>query len=43
MVKIGNLEVNGKLMLAPMAGVTDAAFRLQCRKRGAALAVTEMV
>lgn len=30
-------------MLAPMAGVTDAAFRLQCRKRGAALAVTEMV
>ena len=43
MVTIGNVEIRGKLVLAPMAGVTDAAFRLQCRRQGAALAVTEMV
>jgi nifR3 family TIM-barrel protein len=30
-------------ILAPMAGVTDVAFRLLCRKYGAGLAVTEMV
>ena len=43
MVKIGNIEINGRLALAPMAGVTDAAFRLVCRSLGAAYAVTEMV
>jgi len=42
-VKIGNIEINGRLALAPMAGVTDAAFRLVCREAGAAYAVTEMV
>ena len=43
MVKIGELELNGRLFLAPMAGVTDAAFRLLCRKHGAALCTTEMI
>ncbi len=43
MVTIGNVEINGRLALAPMAGVTDAAFRLICREQGAALCVTEMV
>lgn len=43
MVKIGNIEINGRLALAPMAGVTDAAFRLVCRSLGAGYAVTEMV
>ncbi len=42
-MKIGNVSVNGKLILAPMAGVTDAAFRIECEKRGAGLAYTEMV
>jgi len=42
-VKIGNVEINGRLALAPMAGVTDAAFRLSCRDKGAALTYTEMV
>ena len=35
--------MNGRLFLAPMAGVTDAAFRLLCRKHGAALCTTEMI
>ena len=43
MVKIGNVELGGRLFLAPMAGVTDAAFRLLCRKHGAALCTTEMI
>lgn len=43
MIKIGNLELNGQLCLAPMAGVTDAAFRMLCRRHGAALCVTEMI
>ena len=42
-MKIGNVEIGGRLALAPMAGVTDAAFRLSCRGKGAALTYTEMV
>lgn len=33
----------GKVILAPMAGVTDVAFRALCKKYGAALTVTEFV
>lgn len=43
MVKIGNVELNGRVTLAPMAGVTDFAFRAVCRSHGAALTTTEMV
>lgn len=43
MVKIGDIELCGNLTLAPMAGVTDFAFRRVCRGLGAALATTEMV
>jgi len=43
MVKIGNIELNGRLTLAPMAGVSDFAFRHICRELGAALTTTEMV
>ena len=43
MVKIGNIEITGRLTLAPMAGVTDFAFRSICREMGAALTTTEMV
>lgn len=42
-MKIGNTEIKGKLCLAPMAGVTDFAFRLVCRELGAAMTTTEMV
>lgn len=43
MVKIGNVEINGRLTLAPMAGVSDFAFRTICSRLGAALTTTEMV
>lgn len=42
-MKIGNIELRGNLTLAPMAGVTDFAFRRVCRALGAALTTTEMV
>lgn len=41
--KIGSLELEGPLILAPMAGVTDQAFRLLCKEQGCSLVVTEMV
>ena len=42
-MRIGSLEFHTPLVLAPMAGVTDAAFRCICRELGADLAFTEMV
>ena len=43
MVSIGTVALAGRVTLAPMAGVTDAAFRGVCRAQGAALTCTEMV
>ncbi len=43
MPKIGPYTLDNKLILAPMAGVTDLPFRQLCRKNGAAMAVSEMV
>lgn len=40
---IGNVKINGKLCLGPMAGVTDLPFRLLCKEKGADLLCTEMV
>ena len=42
-IHIGNIELQGRVTLAPMAGVTDFAFRALCRAQGAALTTTEMV
>ena len=42
-MRIGNVEIESKLYLAPMAGVTDAAFRQICREQGAGLSCTELV
>lgn len=42
-LKIGNVELNNNIILAPMAGVTDLAFRKICKSCGAGLVVTEMV
>ncbi len=42
-MKIDDIELCGNLTLAPMAGVTDFAFRRVCRGLGAALTTTEMV
>ena len=43
MLKIGEIELENPLVLAPMAGYTDAAFRSLCREQGAALTYTEMI
>ena len=43
MFKIGNVEINGKVILAPMAGVTSLAYRNFMKSFGVALTVTEMV
>ena len=42
-MKIGNIQVDNPLFLAPMAGVTDWAFRTVCAQLGAGVTVTEMV
>lgn len=42
-MQIGNIEVTNPLFLAPMAGVTDWAFRTICAQLGAGVTVTEMV
>lgn len=42
-MKIKNLEINGNLFLAPMAGLTDRSFRSVCKGYGAALTYTEMI
>ena len=40
---IGSVHIESRLALAPMAGVTDAAFRQICRELGAGYTVTELV
>ncbi len=42
-MKIGNLELNNNVFLAPMAGITDKPFRELCREFGAGLVYSEMV
>lgn len=42
-MQIGSLQVDNPLFLAPMAGVTDWAFRTVCAELGAGVTVTEMV
>ena len=42
-LRIGNVEIEKPLLLAPMAGVTDLPFRLLCKEQGAGLVCTEMV
>jgi len=42
-MRIGPYELKNRLILAPMAGVTDRPFRQLCRKLGAGMAVSEMV
>jgi tRNA-dihydrouridine synthase B len=42
-IKIGTVEIKGKAILAPMAGVGDRAFRETCARFGAACTVSEMV
>ncbi|AGM24607.1 tRNA dihydrouridine synthase DusB [Spiroplasma chrysopicola] len=43
MLKIGNVEIKTPIFLAPMAGVTNEAFRIICHELGAGLVYAEMV
>jgi len=42
-LKIGSLELENNILLAPMAGITDLPFRLICKEFGPSLVTTEMV
>ncbi len=42
-LRIGPLEVSPPVVLAPMAGITNVAFRRLCREHGAGLYVSEMI
>lgn len=41
-LKIGNVELENNILLAPMAGITDLPFRMICKSYGAGLVCTEM-
>ena len=42
-MRIGTVDIPSQLALAPMAGVTDAAFRQICAEQGAGYTVTELI
>ncbi|WP_440952757.1 tRNA dihydrouridine synthase [Methanococcoides sp. FTZ1] len=42
-MRLGGVDLTGNLLLAPMADVTNLAFRLMCKKYGASLSFTEMI
>ena len=42
-IKIGNVEIDNNIFLAPMAGYTDVAFRSVAKKYGVGLTYTELV
>jgi len=43
MVKIGNIEIKGKTVMAPMAGISNSAYRTICKDMGCSLIYAEMV
>lgn len=43
MIKIGNIEVDNPVFLAPMSGVSDMPFRVLVKKLGAGIVVSEMI
>ena len=42
-MRIGNVDIDNKVFLAPMAGVTDLPFRLLCKEMNCGLLYTEMI
>ena len=43
MINIGNVALSSNVIMAPMAGVTDTAYRVLLKEQGAGLTCTEMV
>lgn len=43
MWKIGNVEIENRVVVAPMAGISNSAFRLTVKEFGAGLVVCEMI
>ena len=41
--KVGNAVFDNNILLAPMAGVTDRAFRILCKEQGAGITFSEMI
>lgn len=42
-INIGNVKIENNIFLAPMAGITDKAYRIICKEHGAGLVYTEMI
>lgn len=42
-MRIGNIEINGKVALAPMAGISNPAYMKICEEMGVSYAVTELI
>ncbi|WP_440028980.1 tRNA dihydrouridine synthase DusB [Chromobacterium amazonense] len=42
-MQIGPYQLKNRLIVAPMAGVTDRPFRMLCKRLGAGMAVSEMI
>jgi len=43
MLKIGNIEIANPIAVAPMAGISNSAFRTMVKQQGAGLVVCEMI
>ena len=43
MIQISNIQLQGKVLLAPMSGVTDLPFRTLVKSFGASLVISEMI
>lgn len=41
--KIGNVEIPNRVVVAPMAGISNAAFRVTVKEAGAGMVVCEMI
>ncbi len=41
--KIGNIEIKNKIVMAPMAGISDASYMKICEEMGVGFAITELI
>src|SRR5690554_5303010 len=42
-MKVGNIEIKGKVIIAPLAGYTNSVYRQLMKQAGASLVYTEMI